>query len=248
MPDPAQFQQSFGAALAAPTGLIADPALTRALTIHRNTSTKAAMEALSDNYPVVRQICGDEAFAACALAFIVHSPPRDPRLCLYGQEFDRFIDAYAPFVALPYLADLARLEQLHIETLFAADAEAMDAGAAARGLDLARPLALHPATRFAAFDHPAAILWLAHQPDAPETALDQIDWRPGAALVTRPDLTVQVLDIDWATLAFLQACAEDRPLAEAAAEAVQAGGDLPALFSTLITAGAFALAPHRTAS
>ena len=240
MPDPALFQQRFGAALAAPALAIADPGLARALAIHRNTSAKAAQDALADNYPVVRQICGDEAFAACVAGFVRDHPPSDPRLCLYGQGFDRFLGAYAPFAALPYLADLAMLERLHVETLFASDAVALSGEALARGLDLQRPLVLHPATRFAQFAHPAAALWLAHQDGAPETALDQIDWRPGAALITRPGMTVQVLSIDLACAAFLRACAEARPLAEAAAETVEAGGDLPAIFSTLITAGAFA--------
>lgn len=77
--NPADFQQSFGAALAgAENGWLADPDIARALTIHRNTSARAAQDALADNYPVVHALVGEEAFMACAAAFVLTHPQAIP--------------------------------------------------------------------------------------------------------------------------------------------------------------------------
>jgi hypothetical protein len=239
MSEPARFQQAFGAALAQPGAASGvDSALARALDIHRNTSAKAAQDALLANYPVVGALVGEDAFRACAAAFAQACPPLEPRLCLYGAGLNRFLLAWAPFLDLPWLADVASLERLVTEALFAADAPALDGAALAERLDPSRTLVLHPAVRFAAFRAPAAEIWLAHQEEAPADALEKVEWRSGAALVTRPEDAVRVTPVDAPTLAFLEAAAAGLPVAEVARSA--AGADIAVLFSRLITAGAFA--------
>jgi hypothetical protein len=225
-----------------PAGL--DRALARALAVHRNTAAKAAQDAVFDNYPVVVALVGEAPFRACAAAFVAAHPPREPRLCLYGAGLDRFLSTWPPFAGLGWLADVAALERLVAEALFAADAPALDGAALADRLDPARPLALHPAVRFAAFQAPAAAIWRAHQEDAPADAVEQVEWRPAAALVTRPEGAVRVTPIDAAALAFLEAAAAGLPLADVAqaTQSAQAdsGSDIAAIFSSLIIAGAFA--------
>lgn len=239
MSDPATFQQAFGAALADGEGL-RDRALARALIIHRNTSAKSAQDALADNYPVIRALTGADAFSACARAYAEACPPREPTMFRYGAGFDGFLSAWTPFAGLPYLADVAKLERLHIEALFAADAPSLTGEEVADRLDLEAPIRLHPATRFARFDSPAADIWRAHQEDGELDALDGLKWSPGAALVTRPGHRVLVTNIDEATVAFLDACAVGRALGAAAVVGAEAGGDIAQVFSILITAGAFA--------
>lgn len=234
MPEARAFQQSFGAMLAAPAG-IADPALRRALAVHRNTAHKAAEDALAANYPVVATLVGADAFAACAHDFVERHPPAEPRLCLYGDGFGMHLSGWPPFAELPFLRDMATLERLVVEALFAADADPLDPGAVASAPDPDMPLVLHPATRIAAFDCPAASLWLAHQDDAGQ-ALEAIDWMPEIALVTRPGLAINVHAIAPAAHAFL-ACPT---LGEAAAAAHARGGDVAAIFAALLTAGALA--------
>lgn len=238
MPEPAAFQRAFDAALRDDRHPAwRDRALARAMNVHRNTSAKAAQDALADNYPVVRALTGDDPFSACAAAFATLRPPRDARMCFYGEGFDAFLSTYGPFSGLPYLADVARLERMVVEALFAADAPTLDGAALAAGLDLESPLRLHPAARFGRFDFPAAGIWLAHQDGAEPDALDQLDWRPAAALVTRPDGAVRVTPLAATACGFLAACAAGRDLGEAAAAVADA--DIQTLFSTLIIAGAF---------
>lgn len=241
MSDPASFQHSFGAALSGiGNSWRSDPATARALTIHRNTSARAAQAALADNYPVVQALVGEDAFSACAAHFTDEHPPRDPRLCFYGEGFDRFLGAYVPFRKLGYLPDIAKLERLCTEALFAADATPFDGSA----FDLDQRLCLHPATRMAHFASPAVKIWQAHQPGSDPDALNRIEWESCTALVTRPGLLI-VTAIDPPTTIFFEHCKEGVTLGEAAAAAIDARGDISAIFAALILCGAFQIpTPH----
>ncbi len=236
----ADFQQAFGAMMASP-GSVGDVALRRALTIHRNTASKAARDALVANYPVLAALVGEDAFAACASAYVEALPPREARLCLYGHRFPAFIEAWVPFAEAPYLGAVAKVERLVIEALFAADAPVLDPAALAQGIDPEAALLHHPATRIVQASVPAASLWLAHQGEAPEDALDTIDWAAETILVTRPGDAVEVRIIDASTHAFLTGAT----LVDAAARAADTGGDVAAIFASLLGAGAFA-AQHQS--
>jgi len=235
MLDPAAFQDAFGRALATHTGQVGT-ALSRALTIHRNTSLRAAQTALADNFPVTRLMVGDDAFAALAHAFTEASPPTDPRLVFYGADFPAFVDDYPPFAEHRYLTDVARIERLVVEALFAADAEPRDPASFAM-LELDAPLALHPAVRFVACATPAASLWLAHQNDAADDALESVVWQPEGVLVTRPRNRIFVSVETPAAITFIEGCADGLQLAEAAGAA---GDELPGVFARTISAGCFA--------
>jgi len=234
MLDARDFQYNFGALLAG-INRTDDPALNRALTVHRNTAHKAAQDALADNYPVVAALVGGEAFAACAHDFVEDYPPGDPRLCFYGAGFADYLANWPAFADFAYLPSVARLERLVIEALFAADADPLDPARLAGDLDPAAPLALHPAARIASFDCPAVSIWLAHQ-DVPVTGLDAIEWRHETALVTRPGLDIRVRPVDEATRAFASA----PTLADAATAAHELGGNVADIFAALLADGAFA--------
>jgi hypothetical protein len=235
MPDPAAFQESFGAALAGTANCwLSDPAMARALTIYRNTSARAAQDALADNFPVIGALVGDDAFSACAAAFCSAHPPSDPRLCYFGDGFDDFLAGYPPFLDLPYLPDVAALERLCTEALFAADADPFDG----RTFDLDRPLGLHPATRFARFSSPAVAIWQAHQSEADPDSVASIEWDGCIALVTRPGPVV-VTALDASTAVFVDRCMAGATLGETAAAAIDAGGDVSTIFAALILCAAF---------
>jgi hypothetical protein len=235
MHETAEFQQAFGAMLASP-GSVADVALRRALTIHRNTASKAARDALFANYPVLAALVGEDAFAACASSYVEALPPREARLCLYGHRFPAFVEAWVPFAEAPYLGAVASVERLVIEALFAADASAFDPGALSQGIDPEAAMIRHPAARVTQARVPAGSLWLAHQGDAPEDALDTIEWAPEHILITRPGDAVEVRIIDAPTQAFLSGTT----LVDAAARAAEAGGDVATIFASLLGAGVFA--------
>jgi hypothetical protein len=241
MHDLAAFQRDFSAALSS-----AEVAGTAALAIHRNSGTRAAVDALAANYPVVRALFGEAPFAACARTYLLADPPRDPRLSHVGASFAAFLGAYPPVGDMPWMADVAALERLWLESMFAADAAVLDGEALlALGLDDRTSVALHPATRFAHFASPAASIWRAHDLDDPD-ALEAIDWRPEAVIVTRHDQAVSIAPLSATGLAFVSAIAASHTtvVAAEAALAVDPDLDLPALFGGLIEAGAFTHATH----
>ncbi|MCY7397620.1 MAG: DNA-binding domain-containing protein [Sphingomonas bacterium] len=235
MPDAAAFQQDFGRALAS-HDVPACPVLARALTIHRNTASKAAQDALADNYPVVRAMVGEDAFAAVAFDYVEAAPPSDPRLCFYGEGFGVYLADYPPFADHLYLADVASVEWLAIRALFARDAEVRGPDSFVT-IDLEAPLALHPAVGTLSLASPAGSLWRAHQADAPDEALAAVEWQPEGVLVTRPGNQVEVSVEPPAVIAFIEGCANGLPLSHVAGAA---GDELSVVFARTISAGCFA--------
>lgn len=239
MHDLADFQRDFSAALRKPG--VAEPT---ALAIHRNSGVRAAIDALAANYPVVCALFGEAPFAACAGAYLRAHPPREPRLSHVGASFATFLGTYPPAVDMPWIADVAGLERLWLESLFAADATALDGAAlVATGVDDGTRLALHPATRFAHFASPAVSIWHAHDRADPG-ALEALAWQPESAIVTRPDRTIEIAVLEPAGLAFVSAIAAARTVVAAgeAALAVDPDLDLATLFAGLIEAGTFTYA------
>jgi hypothetical protein len=235
----ANFQLGFGEALLGDRPALADGALARALAVHRNTAAKAAQDALAANYPVLRALGGDEAFAGWASDYVRRHRPTEPRLNAFGEGFDVFLATFDATRALPYLSDVAAVERCVTEALFAADARPLDADEAAGALGAESRLRLHPAARFRQLASPAASIWLAHSEPGAQ-ALESIAWSNEAVLVTRPSFAVQVLVVEPGAIAFLDACASGASLSDAAAAAHLAGADLAGLLPVLITAGAFA--------
>lgn len=229
-------------------GMASDDRSLAALSIYRNTTIKARIDALQANYPTVAELTGEEWFRAAAGAFVADEPGSDPVMAAYGEGFPAWLSRFVPARSLPFLAPVARLDRAWTEAHLAPDAVPLAAAqAAGAGLALAGlVLPLHPSVRLFRFDWSAPSLWLAHR--YPEAG-GSLDWRPEieALIVWRPALEVTAQRLSPAEYAFLQACRLGRPLGVAAAAAQDVSGsgrqgraDLPSLFASLIQAGVFA--------
>ena len=196
-------------------------------------------------YPVIERLVGEDFFEAAAGHFIEAHPPRSPVLIDYGEGFSAFLESFEPAGALPYLADVARLEWLRHRAYHAADRKAL------RPSDLARTpsdrvfaltFEFHPSAALIVSPYPIVSIWETNAHDA-ETRPIGPDLAGEAALVVRPDYDVRVVRLDEAEHAFTAALAEGATLGEAAGKArLRRGFDgfnlTPAL-AKLITAGAF---------
>lgn len=171
LPDLATFQRQFAATIDQPVG--------GSMAVYRNTVIHGAVEALTANYPVVAEIVGEEMFEGIAVEFAATYPPRTPILALYGDEFAEWIEHQPWAVDLPYLADVARVERLHVESLTAADSEPLVSVES----DNVK-LKLHPTVRFIWLRTPAMSIWLAHQQAIPSAI--EPDWKHEGALFVRP--------------------------------------------------------------
>jgi hypothetical protein len=234
-----EFQRDFAATLDAPAK--------GAMRVYRNTVLSGCVDALRANYPVVASLLGEEMFEAVAADYGSHCPPRRPVLALYGAHFPDWLEGQGWVEDLPYLPDVARIERLHIEALFASDVEPLEMAAlAGRDEWQALQLALHPATRFDWLTSPAMSIWLAHR-DGLEGELE-FAWHAEGVLFTRPGLKVQPIRLDRAGHRFLFGIrlGESIGAAAIAAAHLYPESDIGSLFTSLVNCGAFAASSHRS--
>lgn len=229
-------QGLFAGALLAPEAArpptLRDPSgarATRRFDVYRNNVAVALTEALAAAFPAVQKLVGGAYFAAMARDFARQHPPRSPVMALYGADLPDWIARFPPLAALPYLPEVARIEQARRESSQSADAAPLDPRALA-GLPPERlaalSLRLHPATRILGTRYPALAIWARN---SGRTDLAQSP--PGEVLITRPALAVRTCAAPEGTGATLQALAEGRPLGAALPTATDQGAILACLFS-----------------
>jgi hypothetical protein len=242
--DLAEFQDAFMAALAGDHQALARWTGRGApgLAVYRNTWLKGGIDALEANFPAVARLVGSEWFRAAAREFAEQNPPTTGALHAYGWGFDEWLAAFPPAAALPYLPAVAGLDWLWLQSFFAADAEAVSAAGLGRldAQDLELTAArLHPAVRLAWRPDNSPSLWLATRwPSEPPAELEFIP-SPQGVVIARPDGGVLARIVGAAEFAFLEACRQGRPLAEAARSALAEGGDLAAIMSRALEEGLF---------
>lgn len=238
----ARFQECFAVAL---DDDASDFALVRqaSFAIYRNTVMRGCLDALEANFPAVVCLVGREWFRAAAAIHVSQSPPRDARLMVYGDAFAGFLATFAPARDLPYLSEVARLDRLWTESLFAADAGVLVAEAiAALGPESLGALRLqrHPAVRAFRSPMPAVSIWQASR--AGMAADAGLVWQAEYAIVTRVDHEVHVTQVDADALHLLEAIVEHASLADAALSILGMYPDarIDLLLASLLQAGAFA--------
>lgn len=214
----------------APAGLRSwngsDPA--RRFAVHRNNVLAGLGDALAETFPVLREVVGADCFGALALAFVHQHPPRHPVLADWGAEFgpwlDHIVTPTSDLAALPWLGDLARLEQLRQRCCHAADACALSPQALAGRL--ADPARLphwrpgwHPAAAVWRSRWAGLSLWSAHQrldPSQPVSLAGLDIHRPEAALLLRSAADeVLMWPLSASAAAFCAALASGSPFGEA---------------------------------
>jgi len=234
MRDLAAFQRDFAAALL----IDADSApsiRSQAFAIYRNTSARGAVEALRAAFPTVDMLVGEEMFTAVAIDYRRQLPPASPVLSDYGEGLPAYLTRQPWTCELPYLADVARLDWLWLQSFLAPDAKTAPRQAAGD-----TRIALHPATRFTWLATPAMTIWLAHRGPLAEGGLEP-DWIDEGALFTRPGDSVRAQLIDAELHHLLIACSAPTPVADVVAAASEAFPDanVPELLRRAIASGAF---------
>ena len=236
MRDLASFQRDFAAALM--TEGQAEPSFrSQAFAVYRNTSAFGAVEALRASYPTVDMLLGDEAFTHVALEFRREHPPKTPVLSEYGREFAGFLRCQPWTCELPYLADVAWLDWLWLESFLAADPMASPLQPST-----VSTVVLHPATRFAWTATPAMTIWLAHR-DPWSIAELEPDWIAEGALFTRPGSCILAAPIDAALHQLLTECVVPTSVADLVKKVAAAfpTSDVPGLLRQGVGAGALLL-------
>jgi hypothetical protein len=236
MPDLAQFQQAFAAAILS-EDQAAPPFRSHGFAVYRNTSARGAVEALRASFPTIDALLGADMFTEVAVDFRRDTPPADPVLSDYGAEFPGFL-ARQPWTSeLPYLADVARLDWLWLETFLAGEMDMLPGK-----FEAGSHIMLHPAARFTWLATPALTIWQAHRDPGGFDELEP-EWREEGALFVRPGLQVHVQPIDRACHFLLLLSAGSTSLAQCVAAVAEAypHTDVPYLLQQCVAAGALVI-------
>ena len=250
MPKLAEFQSRFKEAVFNPTpgasiidwvdddGLVEDR-----LNVYRNNVFYSLSDALSDFYPVVTKLVGEDFFWAMAAAFVRDYPPKSGRILEYGAGFPGFIATFEPAKSLVYLSDVAQLEWAWHEAYHAADAEALDPAELQkfppeRMADLT--FTLHPSAQRLLSPYPIDRIWVMNQDGAEEETLN-LEIGSAYILVIRPDEEVEIRSFTLGGYAFLEALYKGQTLGEAfeIAAAKEPDLDLTALLGGLLQGKTF---------
>lgn len=229
----ANFQAAFAQAILA-EGQPDYPYRSHAFAVYRNTSARGAVEALRASFRTVEALLGGDMFTEVALDYWRDTPPAGPVLSDYGAGLPSYLARQPWTCELPYLADVAKLDWLWLESFLADDANTppMSPGPLSRVM-------LHPAARFVRLETPALTIWQAHRDPCGFEELEP-EWREEVALFARIGLEVRAHSIDAACYRLLLACAVPTRVDECAAAVADAfpQSDVPELLQQCVAAGA----------
>jgi len=203
------------------------------LGVYQHAYMARLIGALRDNFGVLPQVMGDEAFDALAAEYVAAHPSRHPSIRWFGDGLPAFMQANEALVPHPALADLARMEWGLRGAFDAADGAAIDASALAgvapeqwAGLRFT----LLPSVQLLAMQWAVEPVWKAMQvvdsDSAEEPDLPEPQAHEHALLIWRQGLENRWRSIDLTHAALLRAVMDGRSfseLCELAAE--QAGAD-----------------------
>jgi len=216
-------QTTFAAALldrtkAIPAGLVSwsSDKPSKRFDVYRNNVSSGLAQALAIRFPAVEAIVGKEFFAAMAKAYIERDPPSSPILLHYGAGFADFVATFEPVASVPYLADVARLENARVEAYHAADAVTLARESLATiAVDHADSLTfrIHPSFAVVRSKFPILTIWAMNSGEIPVELIT--DWSPQDALIIRPRLHVLTRLLPPGGAVFLEALAAGQTLGAA---------------------------------
>ena len=85
-------------------------ALQDRLKIYHGNVIGGISKAFTSNFPLLEKLVGEDFLLSLARGFVLQNPPRSGCLFDYGAGFDLFIAGHPQTKALPYLAEIAKLE------------------------------------------------------------------------------------------------------------------------------------------
>ena len=213
----------------------------RRFAVYRNNVYASLIDVLASRFPASEKLVGKEFFRAMGRLHVEKTPPTSAVLLHYGADFADFVAAFPPAAAVPYLADVARLEWARHKAYHAADAEPLRQDALAAFVLQADQvtLVLHPSLQLVRSAYPVITIWSLAVRD-PRDEPVQLPAGGEVALVVRPALDVEVRCLPEGGPAFIQALTDGATLLDAASRASQEAPafDLAAALAGLMTSGA----------
>lgn len=177
--------------------------------VYQNNVYLKLTDVLSDTFPTVKTLVGDDFMAHLCGQFIQAHPPQSGCLNHYGEaDFASFIERFSAADSLPYLADIARLDGAANHAAFTAKQNTLtapDLPALFADPEQAR-LTLNTDVHLIRSEHPILSLRdYCRDPDQQENQFD-LAQAGETILVHQQDMRVTMLAIDEPTAFFLSLC------------------------------------------
>jgi uncharacterized protein len=170
----AELQRQFAAHIRDPDHqAVPDDVSPRRMRVYTELFYRNIEQLLAGGFPVIRRILPDDEWHALVRDFMVRHRCRTPLFTAVGQEFVAFLSSHdSALAARPFLAELARHEQLEVEAALAEDPEprATPDAEATQGAEtggINRVLQLVPSARLAWFQFPVHRIGPEFQPMTP---------------------------------------------------------------------------------
>jgi hypothetical protein len=194
--------------------------------VYRHHVRTTLTEVLVSTFPVVCRLVDRRFFGWLADCYIRNHPPAAPCLFEYGGDLPAFIERFAACAALPWLADVARLEWALNVAFHAPDVVPIGpvrlAVTPPEQLS-ALVLELDPSVTYIASRWPIDAIWRAHQPGGERISVE-LDSGSAQLEVRRRDDDVVFRTLSASSFAFRRALADHAPLARAVDAALATGG------------------------
>ncbi|MET4692490.1 DNA-binding domain-containing protein [Endozoicomonas lisbonensis] len=185
--------------------------------IYRNNFIISLSEVLEATYPCCKAVVGDECFAQLARQHVLTLPLKEGNVTDYGDHFVETISSQTPVIeAVPYIADLARLEWLvdrasqHVANAshfpFEQLALITEDNFSQLALEVAEPV------YFFDSEHPVASLWQMITSDQ----IESMDiTRPESVIIQHRQQGMKVIATTPSATELLRLCQQGQPLGEA---------------------------------
>ncbi|MCF6216805.1 MAG: DNA-binding domain-containing protein [Emcibacter sp.] len=197
------------------------------LNIYRNNTFITLRQALSQNFPVLCRLVGQQFFDHMAGEYIQKNPPTTPLLMTYGVKMPEFLADFEAVGSLPYLADVARLEHLWNMSFNGSDTAGFDL----ETLNRIEPDKFEdiifkclPNMQLMSSIYPVLDIWLANQAEEGASRNINLDKGPCHLAIFRKAQEVEIMALDLAGYSFFGLLGAGKTLG-AAAE--QMAGEYP---------------------
>lgn len=187
------------------------------LALYRGNQFTMWEKVLSDAYPVIQLLVGEEFFGGLSRAFGIAVPSSSPDLNEFGAGFADFLAEFPHVADYPYFPDMARLEWALHRAHYAESAPQVLASSV---MELAPEFIattrfqLHPACVMFASEYSVVPIWRAHQEDLDVSLPARMDVASHAVIV-RPYWRSSVLPLELASHAALAHLADGGDLGSA---------------------------------
>lgn len=187
----------------------------RRLNVYRNNHRISLKESLKATYPGVFELIGEGLFAVLANRYLDLHPSASGDLHQYGAFLANFLQDQDEVSALPYLADIARLEWAY-HLVFHETEEAPlrldDLAGLEPAVYASVNFVLNPASRLIYSKYPVLDIWKLANTSGDSD--DQVDLDSGGCflLVARRNLVMEFQKLDASEFRFLELVATQTPL------------------------------------